>query len=84
LEYALNKDNKLINADEASYGIYYCPECKKPCELRHPFEKKKSFFHFRIDPNCSLCYKYLNGFNNFKNNEICNNAGDMLIKNITK
>ena len=83
MECALDKNNKLINANDAKYGIYYCPECEKPCGLRRPLDKVNHFFHFKIDPSCSLCHKDSNGFYNYKNNEICNNAIIALTKNTT-
>jgi hypothetical protein len=62
----------------------FVQNAKKLCGWRCPIEKSNLFFHFRIEPNCSLCYKDINQFNNFKYNEICNNAIETLIKNITK
>jgi hypothetical protein len=88
MEYALDKNNKLVNADNVDYGIYYCPECMKPCGLRKPFLSINHFFHIRIDPNCSLCYKddqeYLNSVKSKAIFEECNNAIEVLIKNTTE
>ena len=87
MEYALDKNNNTVHASLASYGIYFCIECKKPCGLRKPFEKINHFFHFKIDPDCSLCYKDEYAFfQNKKNIEIlqeCNNSIEILAKNTT-
>ena len=83
MEFALDKNNKLINAIDAVYGIYYCSECGKPCGLRRPLEKVNHFFHFKIEPSCSLCSEDVKGFYNYKNNEVCNNAVSTLEKNTT-
>jgi len=48
---ALDKNNKLVSALNSDYGIYFCPECNRPCGLRKPFDKNDHFYHFRIDEN---------------------------------
>ena len=87
MEYALDKDGKIVNASSVDYGIYFCTECKKPCGLRKPYEKVTHFFHFEIDPDCSLCYKDEKEFlNTMKNKHIlqeCNNSIEVLLKNAT-
>lgn len=88
MEFALDKNNTLVNADYADYGIYYCPECNKPCGLKKPFLKKYHFFHIRIDKNCSLCVKdEQNSSSSILQQFIldeCNNAFEIIIKNTTE
>lgn len=85
MDKALDKDNNIVYAVNAEYGIYFCPECKKVCCLRIPYDKKHHFYHLRIDSNCSLSFKNDNQY--FRSIEVqtkCNNAIEILTKNTTK
>ena len=87
MDYAINNKNVLVNASDADYGIYFCSECLKPCGLRKPKDKISHFYHFRIDPNCSLCFSSEYISTDYLNLEIlnkCNDAFEILIKNTTE
>jgi len=43
MEYALDKNNKVVLAENADYGIYFCTECHKPCYIRKPLNKIQHF-----------------------------------------
>jgi competence CoiA-like predicted nuclease len=57
---ALDENNVLIDADDADYGKYTCPECKSPVGLRKTHQGKPfpHFYHTGSlkDDKCSLSY----------------------------
>lgn len=56
---ALNYQNVIESADNANYGIFYCPECEDVVYLRKMNERVPHFYHYKRNDDCSICMRYL-------------------------
>jgi len=54
VEFALGKNDSVTKAVDAEYGVYFCPECRKPCGLRRPIRSADHFYHMYRNEYCSL------------------------------
>lgn len=80
MEFAKNCLQKVVCANSAEYGIYFCTECDDLAYLRKSQQVTPHFYHFRYNSDCSLCNTQNYGQASFKLNE-SQKACDILRKN---
>ena len=64
MEEALNAEKKIITAEKAVHGIYFCIECGEKVHLRRMIDKAPHFYHYKYNEICTLSIKSNNSFFN--------------------
>jgi tetratricopeptide (TPR) repeat protein len=55
MDKALTTENKVILAEDAEPGTYFCIECHDKVHWRNITLKGSQFYHWRRNPECPLC-----------------------------